>query len=107
MPSLAEGKAWTAINRKSTRADKPQSCASRTGWGFFIGQSPGGMAAMTSLSYASRSERVLLRLRPEERQRAEMLAREQEIKVPELIRRLLEREWRTGMAAGLEARDGD
>ena len=72
----------------------------RTFWGLFYCLTPGGGHAMSSLTYHSRPERVLLRLRPEERQRAECLAREQEVKLPELIRRLLAREWRTGIAAG-------
>jgi hypothetical protein len=54
---------------------------------------------MTTLSYPSRSRRVLLRLRPDELERAAKLAHEQEIKVPELIRRLLAQAWRTGNAA--------
>jgi len=60
---------------------------------------------VTMLSYPSRTERVLLRLRPEERARAETLAKSEEIKLPELIRRLLAREWRTGMTGAVE--DGD
>jgi hypothetical protein len=49
---------------------------------------------MTVLSYQPRTERVLLRLRPEELQRATMLAKSEEVKVPEYLRRLLAREWK-------------
>lgn len=54
---------------------------------------------MTHLSYPSRTERVLLRLRPDELERAARLARAQEIKVPELIRRILAQAWRASTAA--------
>jgi hypothetical protein len=49
---------------------------------------------MADLTYPSRSARVLIRLRPDELERATVLARSEEVKVPELLRRLLAREWR-------------
>jgi hypothetical protein len=48
---------------------------------------------MPDLTYPSRSARVLIRLRPDELERATVLARSEEVKVPELLRRLLAREW--------------
>ena len=54
---------------------------------------------MADLTYPSRSARVLIRLRPDELQRATMLAKSEEVKVPELLRRLLAREWRASTAS--------
>jgi hypothetical protein len=53
---------------------------------------------MADLTYPSRSTRVLIRLRPDELQRATVLAKSEEVKVPELLRRLLAREWRASTA---------
>jgi hypothetical protein len=53
---------------------------------------------MADLTYPSRSARVLIRLRPDELQRATVLAKSEEVKVPELLRRLLAREWRASTA---------
>ncbi len=54
---------------------------------------------MLDLKYEPRSARVLIRLRPDELERATVLAKSEEVKVPELLRRLLAKEWR---ASGVE-----
>jgi hypothetical protein len=54
---------------------------------------------MADLTYPSRSARVLIRLRPDELERATVLAKCEEVKLPELLRRLLAREWRASTAA--------
>jgi hypothetical protein len=45
------------------------------------------------MNYEPRTEMVMLRLRPIERQRATRLAAAEEVRVPELFRRLLAQAW--------------
>ncbi len=45
-------------------------------------------------NYEPRTEMIMLRLRPIERRRATRLAAVEEVHVPELFRRLLDKEWR-------------
>ena len=52
------------------------------------------------MHYESRSEVLFVRMRPVEKQRAATLAAAEEIHVPELVRRLLAKEWRRASAQG-------
>jgi hypothetical protein len=54
---------------------------------------------MPQLDFPPRSERLLIRLRPRELERATMLATAEEVKIPELFRRLLAKAWRDGKDA--------
>jgi hypothetical protein len=67
-------------------------------WGFFLAFAREDKNMM-DLKYGPRTERVLIRLRPEELERAHVLAKSEEVRVPELLRRLLQEKWR---AAGAE-----
>jgi hypothetical protein len=63
---------------------------------------------MPQLDFPPRSERLLIRLRPRELERATMLATAEEVKVPELMRRLLAKAWRETVQPVLhgEMKDG-
>jgi hypothetical protein len=64
---------------------------------------------MPQLDFPARSERLLIRLRPRELERATKLATAEEVKIPELVRRLLAKAWRETaqpLFAGEEQQDG-
>jgi hypothetical protein len=46
------------------------------------------------MHYEARTEKVFVRMRPAELERATRLAAVEEVHVPELFRRLLDKEWR-------------
>jgi hypothetical protein len=52
------------------------------------------------MHYEPRSEVIFVRVRPSERERAATLAAAEEVHVPELVRRLLAKEWRRAAAQG-------
>jgi hypothetical protein len=62
---------------------------------------------MPHLDFPPRSERLFVRLRPSELERATILATAEEVKIPELVRRLLAKAWReTVQPSFAEAVDG-